>query len=75
MNITITVLAGLEIREYGRGDPLRWPRDILYPQKVGTKFVDKRGREVGVVRSRTKATEFFITVPDVIHRPVFYLLV
>jgi hypothetical protein len=25
---------GLEIREYGRGDPLRWPRDNLYPQKL-----------------------------------------
>jgi hypothetical protein len=24
--------SGLENREYGRGDPLRWPRDILYPQ-------------------------------------------
>jgi hypothetical protein len=24
--------SGLENREYGRGDPLRWPRDTLYPQ-------------------------------------------
>jgi hypothetical protein len=23
---------GLENREYGRRDPLRWPRDTLYPQ-------------------------------------------
>jgi hypothetical protein len=22
--------SGLESREYGRGDPLRWPRDTLY---------------------------------------------
>jgi hypothetical protein len=33
---------GLENREYGRGDPLRWLRDTLYPQKVGTNFSDKR---------------------------------
>jgi hypothetical protein len=26
--------SGLENREYGRGDPLRWPRDTLYPQKL-----------------------------------------
>jgi hypothetical protein len=25
---------GLENREYGRGDPLRWPRGTLYPQKL-----------------------------------------
>jgi hypothetical protein len=24
--------SGLENREYGLGDPLRWPRDTLYPQ-------------------------------------------
>jgi hypothetical protein len=22
----------------GRGNPLRWPRDTLYPQKVGINF-------------------------------------
>jgi hypothetical protein len=26
----------------GRGDPLCWPRDTLYPQKVGINFADKR---------------------------------
>jgi hypothetical protein len=25
---------GLENREYGRRDPLRWPSDTLYPQKL-----------------------------------------
>jgi hypothetical protein len=25
--------SGLEIREYGRGDPPLWLRDTLYPQK------------------------------------------
>jgi hypothetical protein len=33
--------SGLEIREYGRRDSSRWPRGTLYPQKVGTNFVDK----------------------------------
>jgi hypothetical protein len=35
-------LSRLENREHGRGDPLRWPRDTLYPQKVDTNFADKR---------------------------------
>jgi hypothetical protein len=26
--------SGLENREYGRGDPLRWSRDTLYPEKL-----------------------------------------
>jgi hypothetical protein len=30
----------------GRGDPLRWPRDTLYPQKLAP-------RSVGIVRLRT----------------------
>jgi hypothetical protein len=33
---------GLENREYGRRDPSRWPHGILYRQKVGTHFADKR---------------------------------
>jgi hypothetical protein len=32
--------SGLENREYGRGDPLRWPRDTLYPQNLA--LADKR---------------------------------
>ena len=43
----------------GRGDPLRWPRDTLLSAKVGTNFADGGGRSVGIVRSRTKTTEFF----------------
>jgi hypothetical protein len=31
----------------GRRDPLRWPRDTLYPQTVGTNFADKRWSLVG----------------------------
>jgi hypothetical protein len=33
--------SGLEIREYGRRNSLRWPRGTPYPQKVGTSFADK----------------------------------
>ena len=40
----------------GRGDPLRCPRDTHLSANVGTNF---GGRSVGIVRSRTKATEFF----------------
>jgi hypothetical protein len=48
---------GLENREYGRGDPLRWPRDILYPQNLALSSPSSCGRSVGIVRLQTKATE------------------
>jgi hypothetical protein len=51
--------SGLENREYGRGDQLRWPRDTLYPQKLALTSPTSGGRSVGIVRLRTKATEFF----------------
>jgi hypothetical protein len=37
-----------EIREYGRGDPLRRPRDIVYPQKLALTSTSD-GRSVGIV--------------------------
>jgi hypothetical protein len=49
---------GLENREYGRGDPLRWPRDTVYPQKLALTSPTSGGRSVGIVRLQTKATEF-----------------
>jgi hypothetical protein len=49
---------GLENREYGRGDPLRRPRNTLYPQKLALSSPTSGGRSVGIVRLRTKATEF-----------------
>jgi hypothetical protein len=33
--------SGLENQVYGRRNPSRWQRGTLYPQKVGTHFVDK----------------------------------
>jgi hypothetical protein len=51
--------SGLEIREYGRGDPLRWPRDTLYPQKLTLTSRTSGGLSVGIVCLRTKATGIF----------------
>jgi hypothetical protein len=50
--------SGLENREYGRGDPLRWPRDTLYEQKLALTAPTSGGRSVGIVRLRTKTMEF-----------------
>jgi hypothetical protein len=47
----------LERREYDRRDPLRWPRGTLHPQKLALTSLTSGGRSVGIVRSRTKATE------------------
>jgi hypothetical protein len=38
-------------------DPPRWLRDTLYPQKLALTSLTSSGRSVGIVRSRTKATE------------------
>jgi hypothetical protein len=50
--------SGLEIWEYGRRDPSDWPCDALYPQKFALTSLASGGRSVGIVRSKTKATEF-----------------
>jgi hypothetical protein len=49
-------------REYGRRDPSRWPRGILYPQKLTLTSPTSGGRSVGIVRSRTQTMEFFFYV-------------
>jgi hypothetical protein len=56
--------SGLGSLEYGLGDPLRWARGTLYPQKVALNSPTSGGRSVGMVRSRNEATEFtfFYTV-------------
>jgi hypothetical protein len=51
---------GLKSRKNGRGDPLRLPRDTLYAQKLALTWPTKGCRSVGIVRSRTKATELII---------------
>jgi hypothetical protein len=50
--------SGLENREYFHRDTPRWPRDILYPQKLALASPTSGSRSVGMVRSRTQATEF-----------------
>jgi hypothetical protein len=52
--------SGLEIREYGRRDPSLWPRGILYLQKLALISPISGGRSVGIVRTWTQATEFFL---------------
>jgi hypothetical protein len=50
--------SGLEIRDYGRRDPSRWPRGTIYPQKLALISPTSGGCSVGIVRTRTQATEF-----------------
>jgi hypothetical protein len=52
--------SSLENREHGRGDPSRYPRGSLYQQKLALTSSTSGGRSVGIVRSRTQATEFFL---------------
>jgi hypothetical protein len=49
---------GLENREYDRRDPSCLPRDTLSPQKLALTSLASGGRSVGIVRSRTQATEY-----------------
>jgi hypothetical protein len=50
----------LEIREYGRSDPSRWPLDTLYLQMLALTSLTSGCRSVGIVRSRAQATEFVL---------------
>jgi hypothetical protein len=50
--------SGLDNRDYGRSDSSRWPSGTLYPQKLALTSPRSGGRSVGIVRSRTQATEF-----------------
>jgi hypothetical protein len=50
--------SGLEIREYGRRDQSRWPHGTFYPQKLASTSSTSGDSSDGIVRSRTKATEF-----------------
>jgi hypothetical protein len=55
--------SGLENREYGSGDPPRSPHGIL-----ALTSPTSSSRSVGIVRSRTKATEFSSVCSDEIRR-------
>jgi hypothetical protein len=52
----------LENREYDYKDPSRWPRDTLCPQKFALTSLTIGGRSVGIVRSRTKASELLVII-------------
>jgi hypothetical protein len=54
--------SGLEIREYDRRDPSRWPRGTLYKQQLALTSPTSGGRSVGIVRSRIQATELCIFI-------------
>jgi hypothetical protein len=44
----------------GRVDPLRWPRDTIYPQKFTLTSPTSDGRSVGIIRLRTKGHGEFL---------------
>jgi hypothetical protein len=48
----------MEQGSLSRGASLRWPRDTLYPLKLALISPTSGGHSVGIVRLRTKATEF-----------------
>jgi hypothetical protein len=52
--------SGLENREYGRGDPLRWLRDTLYKQKLALTSPESGGRSVDMVLLGTKTMKFVV---------------
>jgi hypothetical protein len=52
--------SSLETREYGSRDPSRWPRGILYQQKLALPSPTSGGPSVGIVRSRPKVTELLL---------------
>jgi hypothetical protein len=56
--------SGLEIREYGRRDPPRWPRGTLYPKKFALTSSTCDGRSAAIVRLLTQATEFRLLLYD-----------
>jgi hypothetical protein len=52
------VYISLENRDNGSRDPSQWPCGTFYPQKLALTSPTNGGRSVGIVRSRTQATEF-----------------
>jgi hypothetical protein len=50
---------GLEIPDYGLGDPPRFPLDTPLSSKVGTNFADKQ-RSVGIVPRGLRPRSFFV---------------
>jgi hypothetical protein len=55
-------IPALGSREYGSRDPPRWPLYTFYPQKLTLTSPTSGGRLVGIVLSRTKASELVIKI-------------
>jgi hypothetical protein len=55
-------VSGLETENTALGDPSRWPRGSLYPQKLALTSPTSGGRSVGIVPSWTQATEFALCI-------------
>jgi hypothetical protein len=51
-----------ENHECGIRDPSRWQRNTLCPQELALTSLTGGGRSVGIVCSRTEATELFFTI-------------
>jgi hypothetical protein len=66
--------SGLENREHGCKVPSRWSRDALYPQKLALTSRTSGGRSIGIVRSRTKATELLLFIAVVLRNDVQILI-
>jgi hypothetical protein len=66
---------GLETWDYSHRDPSCWPRGTLYPRKLALTSPTSGDRSVGIVSSRTKATEFSFFNGNENHesRTVFFL--
>jgi hypothetical protein len=50
--------SGLENRDYCRRDPSRWPHGTFYRQKLSLTLLTSGNRSVGIICSRTPASEF-----------------
>jgi hypothetical protein len=59
--------SGLESREYGSTDTSRWPRGTIYPQNLALISPTSGGRSIGIVRSRTQATELTLVATNIEH--------
>jgi hypothetical protein len=65
--------SGLENRDYCRREPSPWSHDTLYPQKLALTLSTNDGRSVGVVRLRTKATEFSFIILKELNKNLYFL--
>jgi hypothetical protein len=54
--------SGLESREYYRRDPLCWPRNTVYPLELALTSPTIGGPSIGVVCSRTEATDLLLLI-------------